>query len=60
MFMRRKFCGLFLSFHLYMDSENEILITILECQILVTHSLSHPDSPWVATAIARQPPVLRS
>lgn len=56
MFMRRKFCRLFLSFYLYMDSENETLITIIEWQIFFTHSLSHVDSPWVATAITRQPP----
>lgn len=54
--MRRKFCGSFLSSHLYKDSENETLITILGWQIFFTHSLSHVDSPWVATAIIRQPP----
>lgn len=48
MFMKRKFCGSFLSFHLYVDSENETLITILGWQIFLTHSLSHVDSHWVS------------
>jgi hypothetical protein len=40
----------------FVDSENQTLITILWWQTFFTHSLSHVDSPWLATAITRQPP----